>query len=118
MAKNQPIKTTPTAKAPKATVRNTTSAKTSSGSWLRFPTSQNTYLLFDKTNYILLAVGGIFIILGFILMSGGNTDPKVFNAAEIYSFRRITLAPITVLIGFAIVAIAILKKPSDTNKAI
>lgn len=116
MAKNQPVKNIPTAKAPKATVKNT--AKASSGSWFRFPTSQNTSLLFDKTNYMLLAIGGALIILGFILMSGGNTDPKVFNTAEIYSFRRITLAPITVLIGFAVVAVAILKKPNDTNEAI
>ena len=58
-----------------------------------------------------MAVSGILIILGFILMSGGNKDPKVFNEAEIYSFRRITLAPITVIAGFIVMIIAILKKP-------
>jgi hypothetical protein len=46
-------------------------------------------------------------------MSGGNKDPKVFNEAEIYSFRRITLAPLTILAGFALIGIAILKKPKD-----
>lgn len=69
-------------------MRKTGTAKSSSGSsWLRMPSSQNTTLLFDKTNYILLGLGGLLIILGFILMSGGNTDPKIFNEAEIYSFR-------------------------------
>ena len=86
--------------------------KTSSRSWFRMPTSQNKELLFDKTNYILMAVSGILIILGFILMSGGNQNPKVFNADEIYSFRRITLAPIVVVSGFLVMVLAILKKPS------
>lgn len=116
MAKNQPSKNIPQAKQPQPTVKSTAKAKTSSGgSWLRFPSSQNTTLLFDKTNYIILGVGAALIILGFILMSGGNTDPKVFNEAEIYSFRRITLAPITVIAGFIVIIVAILKKPADES---
>ena len=117
MAKNQPKKNILTAKTPTATVRKTGTAKSSSGSsWLRMPSSQNTTLLFDNTNYILLGLGGLLIILGFILMSGGNTDPKIFNEAEIYSFRRITLAPIVVIAGFIVIIVAILKKPSNTNE--
>src|SRR4051812_14436617 len=110
MAKNKPLKNTPQPRQPQATVRSTAKTKTSSGSWFRFPASQNKELLFDKTNYILLGLGGFLILLGFILMSGGNTDPKVFNVAEIYSFRRITLAPITVIAGFVVIIVAILKK--------
>ena len=112
MAKNKPPvrQAIPQAKQPQATVRSTSKAK-SSGGWFRIPKSQNKELLFDKTNYILLGIGGMLIILGFILMSGGNNDPKVFNEAEIYSFRRITLAPITVIAGFLVVIVAILKKP-------
>lgn len=118
MAKNQPAKNIPQPKQPQATVRSTTKQKPASGgSWLRFPASQNTTLLFDKTNYILMGVGVLLIILGFILMSGGNTDPKVFNEAEIYSFQRITLAPITVIAGFLVVVVAILKKPASSNEA-
>jgi hypothetical protein len=49
-------------------------------------------------------------------MSGGNTDPNVFNEAEIYSFRRITLAPITVIAGFFVIIVAILKKPAATSE--
>jgi Protein of unknown function (DUF3098) len=67
--------------------------------------------LFDKVNYKILLVGIAVIVLGFILMSGGGSeDPKVFNE-DIFNFRRIRLAPTTVLIGFGITIYAILKKP-------
>jgi hypothetical protein len=114
MAKNQP-KNTPPAKSPQTqqTVKSVSKPKTSSvGSWLRLPSSQNSTLLFDRTNYIILGFGALLIFIGFVLMSGGNTDPKVFNEAEIYSFRRITLAPITVIAGFLVIIVAILKKPA------
>ncbi|WP_430816963.1 DUF3098 domain-containing protein [Carboxylicivirga sp. RSCT41] len=64
-----------------------------------------------KENYILLAIGFAIIILGFVLMIGGRSDdPTVFNE-EIFSFRRITLAPIVVLFGFMFEIYAIMKKP-------
>jgi len=67
--------------------------------------------VFGKENYILLAIGFVIIILGFILMMGGGSDdPNVFSE-EIFSFRRITLAPIVVLSGFVFVIYAIMKKP-------
>ena len=66
--------------------------------------------LFEKINYKILLIGLAVITLGFILMSGGSSnDPNVFNE-EIFSFRRIRLAPTTVLIGFGITIYAILKK--------
>ena len=53
--------------------------------------------LFEKANYIILLIGIAVITLGFILMSGGGSDdPNVFNE-EIFNFRRIRLAPTTVL---------------------
>jgi hypothetical protein len=68
-------------------------------------------LLFEKINYKILLIGIVVIALGFLLMSGGGSDdPKVFNEA-IFNFRRIRLAPTTVLIGFGITIYAILKKP-------
>lgn len=70
-------------------------------------------LLFNKTNYILMAIGVVFIIVGFILMSGGHSDPNVFDVNEIYSARRITVAPIMILLGFIIEIFAILKQPSE-----
>ena len=67
--------------------------------------------LFDKVNYKILLVGLAVIALGFILMSGGGSeDPNVFNK-EIFSFRRIRLAPTLVLIGFGITIYSILKNP-------
>ena len=67
--------------------------------------------LFDKSNYKYVIIGILFIILGFILMSGGGSDnPDVFSE-EIYSFRRIRVAPALILIGFGIQVYAILKSP-------
>tara|TARA_B100001094_G_scaffold68107_1_gene64389 strand:- start:9 stop:233 length:225 start_codon:yes stop_codon:yes gene_type:complete len=67
-------------------------------------------LLFGKRNYKFMLIGILFIAVGFILMSGGGSDdPNIFNE-EIYSFRRIRLAPILVIIGFIIEVYAILTK--------
>ena len=114
MAKNQPksIPATKSTVKPIAGSVKSTVKSTENSSWLKLPGSQNGQLLFDKTNYILMAVSALLIIIGFALMSGGNTDPKIFNEAEIYSFRRITLAPITIIIGFLVMVLAILKKPT------
>jgi hypothetical protein len=72
---------------------------------------QKQEFLFDKINYKILLIGIGVIALGFILMSGGGSkDPNVFSEA-IFDFRRIRLAPTTVLIGFGITIYAILKNP-------
>jgi membrane-bound ClpP family serine protease len=69
-----------------------------------------------KENYILLIIGFAIIVLGFILMLGGKSeDPAIFNEKEIFSFRRITLAPIVVLAGFIFEIWAIMKKPKSTG---
>ena len=60
-------------------------------------------IVLGRENYYLIIAGLVVIIIGFMLMSGGKwTDPNVFPADELYSPRRITLAPIVVLIGFGI----------------
>jgi len=67
--------------------------------------------VFEKKGYLILLSGILLIIIGFILMSGGGSeDPKVFNP-EIFSFRRITLAPLLVMLGFAVEIYAIMRKP-------
>ena len=72
---------------------------------------QKNEFLFEKINYKILLIGIAVIALGFVLMSGGGSDdPKVFSEA-IFNFRRIRLAPTTVLIGFGITIYAILKNP-------
>ena len=66
--------------------------------------------LFEKVNYKILLIGIAVIALGFILMSGGGSDdPNVFNE-DVFSFRRIRLAPTVVLIGFGITIYSIFKK--------
>jgi hypothetical protein len=69
-----------------------------------------------KENYKLLVIGFGIIILGFILMIGGKSeDPNVFNEEQIFSFRRITLAPMVVLAGFIFEIWAIMKKPKASK---
>jgi membrane-bound ClpP family serine protease len=70
----------------------------------------------QKENYILLIIGFAIIMIGFLLMMGGRSDdPNVFNP-EIFSFRRITLAPIVVLFGFVFEIWAIMKKPKTEKQ--
>lgn len=71
----------------------------------------NQTFLFDRQNYIWMGVGLLCILIGFALMSGGKSpDPHQFNYDEVYSFRRITLAPIVIMLGFGIEAYAIMLK--------
>ena len=73
--------------------------------------------LFDKENYMWMIGGVALIFIGFLLMSGGKSaNPHEFHYDEIYSFRRITLAPIVVLLGFAVEVYAIMKKPKETEQ--
>jgi len=77
-------------------------------------TSETGFAL-GKENYRLMAIGFAAIVVGFILMvGGGSKDPDVFNP-EIFSFRRITLAPLLLLFGFLFEIYAILKKPKDND---
>lgn len=75
------------------------------------PQPDNLQFALEKENLIWILIGFAVIVIGFILMAGGGTDdPNVFSD-KIFSFRRITLAPIVVLIGFVIEIYAIMKKP-------
>lgn len=72
--------------------------------------SENPRMPLSRRNYILLAIGFAVIVLGFVLMAGGGSDsPDEFNYA-MFSWRRITLAPILVIGGFAFEIYAILKR--------
>ena len=67
--------------------------------------------LFGKENYMLMIVGGIIILLGIFLMTGGkNIDPNVFDKNVVYSKTRITVAPILILLGLVVEIFAIFKK--------
>ena len=77
----------------------------------------NQTFLFDNRNYMWMGIGLLCILIGFFLLSGGKSpDPHQFNYKEIYSFRRVTLAPIVIMIGFGIEAYAImLKRKSNSD---
>lgn len=71
----------------------------------------------ERKNYLFLIAGIVVIILGFLLMSGGGSqNPNEFDPS-IFSFRRITLAPIVVLIGFGVVGYAIMYRPKKGVQA-
>lgn len=67
---------------------------------------------FDKMNFILLAIGMAVVIVGFILMSGAGSSETTFNP-DIFSARRIKVAPVICLAGFLFIIYAILRKPTD-----
>lgn len=71
----------------------------------------NSNFAFSKENYIWLGIGMVLLVVGYLLMSGGGSDnPNEFHADQLFSARRITLAPVTVLAGYVIILYAILKK--------
>jgi uncharacterized membrane protein len=73
--------------------------------------------LFTKDNYIWMLAGLVVIALGFFLMAGGKSaDPKVFNADDVYSARRITIAPFLIIVGFVLEIVGIMKKPKVVNE--
>ena len=77
---------------------------------------QKKHFVFQRKNYKFMLIGIAFIALGFILMTGGGSDdPTVFNP-EIYSWRRIRLAPALILIGFGIEIYAILLNPEKKKE--
>lgn len=69
---------------------------------------------FDKVNFILLAIGMLIIIVGFILMSGSGSTETTFNP-DIFSVRRIKVAPVVCLFGFLFIIYGILRKPVDKS---
>lgn len=77
---------------------------------------EKTTFLFNKSNYILLIVGVLLNVVGFLLMIGGaaeNLDD--FNADELFSPVRLTVAPILILSGYAVIIYSIMKKRKITK---
>lgn len=64
-----------------------------------------------------MAIGGVVMIIGLLLMAGGKSeDPTVFDYNEVYSTRRITIAPIVLMLGLLIEMYAIMRKPKASDK--
>ena len=71
-------------------------------------------MAFGKENYKLFGLAAIIVVIGYLLLSGGGSDdPNVFNYDELFSFRRITLAPLVILTGLVVGFYAILRKQKD-----
>lgn len=73
-------------------------------------------MAFSKKNYILLAIGMAIVIVGLVLMSGSGSAEGVFNP-DIFSARRIKVAPLVSLFGFVFIMLAIMYKPRTNDKA-
>ncbi len=74
--------------------------------------SKGSGLALPKENYLFIIAGVVVVLIGFFLMSGGGADdPMVFNKEELFSTRRITVAPFLVMVGYVVVLYGILKRP-------
>lgn len=79
-------------------------------------TAEKMPVLFTKENKLWMLIGGVVVLIGFFLMSGGkNTDTNTFDPHVVYSTTRITVAPIIIIAGLMIEVYAIFKKPKQTN---
>ena len=69
---------------------------------------------FDKTNFILLAIGMAVVIIGFILMSGGESTEQAYDPS-IFSTMRIEVGPVVTFLGFISMIYAVIRKPKDAS---
>jgi membrane-bound ClpP family serine protease len=72
-------------------------------------------LAFDKVNYILLAIGMAIVIIGFLLMSGSGSTETAYDP-DIFSARRIKVAPVVCLVGFVSMIYAVVRRPKDKEE--
>ena len=71
-------------------------------------------ILFAKENYKWMAIGGVIVLLGMLLMSGGKSqDPNTFDPKVVYSTRRVTIAPILIILGLRLEIYPIFLKPKQ-----
>ena len=70
---------------------------------------------FDKTNFILLGVGMAVVIVGFLLMAGSASTDTAYEP-DIFSARRIKVAPVVCLLGFVSMIYAVIRKPKDVGE--
>jgi hypothetical protein len=70
---------------------------------------------FDKVNYILLAAGMLIVVIGFLLMTGPGSSDTVYEP-DIFSVRRIKVAPVVCLFGFVSMIYAVMRKPKEKGE--
>lgn len=73
----------------------------------------NKNFAFDRVNFILLAAGMLLVIIGFVLMTGGSSSETAYNP-DIFSVRRIKVAPVVCFVGYVSMVYAILRKPKSS----
>jgi len=74
--------------------------------------------LFGRENYRWMLIGLVILVIGFLLMAGGGSDnPNEFLVNEVYSPRRITVAPIVILLGIVVEIYALVRQPKNTTTA-
>lgn len=71
-------------------------------------------LAFGRMNFILIAAGMAAVVAGFLLMAGPSSSPEMYEP-DIFSVRRVKVAPLVCLLGFLFMIYGVVKKPSDTN---
>ena len=75
-------------------------------------------VLFAKENYMWMIIGGVIVLLGMLLMSGGKSqDPNTFDPKVVYSVTRVTIAPILIIGGLMVEIYAIFRKPKQASNA-
>ena len=84
----------------------------SSSAGLQGKNSGGANLAFGRMNFILLGVGMLIVVIGFLLMAGGSSSNEAYNP-DIFSVRRIKVAPIVCLVGFVSMIYAVVHKPKD-----
>tara|TARA_B100000508_G_scaffold141097_1_gene147115 strand:+ start:226414 stop:226674 length:261 start_codon:yes stop_codon:yes gene_type:complete len=73
--------------------------------------------IFNRSNYMYLIVGVVLNVIGFLMMIGGGAEsPNDFNGEELFSSMRITISPIVILLGYAVIIYSIMKKPSPSEQ--
>ncbi len=111
-APQQPAAATRASLQPSAATATPTPVRTAK------PAPTEVAFVFDRSNYMWMIAGVALILLGFVLISGGkSSDPAVFNADELYSIRRVTVAPLVMLLGFGLEVYAIMKRPKGADLA-
>ncbi len=70
----------------------------------------------SRKSLIMLLVGFLLMVLGFILLAGGGVkDPQVFNYA-MFDARRLVVAPLVIVAGIVVIIVAIMRKPKEGEK--
>ena len=78
---------------------------------------ENKKFIFNRSNYIFLIIGVLLNVVGFLLMIGGAAENlNDFNDKELFSPIRITVAPIIILLGYAVIIYSIMKRPKPSEE--